>query len=214
MHILSVNIGQQRTQPKGDGLEITGIYKMPVSGPVQVGLLGLPGDFIADQKDHGGPDQALYVYGAPDYEWWSRELGMELEPGTFGENLTLSDFESAHCSIGDRLQAGSVVLEFTAPRIPCSTFARRMRDPSFVKKYREAERPGMYCRVIEEGMLQAGDAVTLTPYEGATVSALDLFREHQSRKKHAETLRRILEAPIAIRARQDAEEDLRKLGAE
>ena len=212
MRLLSVNIGKERTQPKGDGLEITGIYKLPVQGPVKVERLGLPGDAICDLKDHGGPDQAVYLYGAPDYEWWSRELGRQLEPGTFGENLTLSDFESARYNIGDRLQVGTVLLEFTAPRIPCSTLARRMGDPSFVKRYKQAERPGMYCRVIQEGILQAGDVATLIPYQGPTVSSLDVFREHQSREKHPELLRRILEAPIAIRERVDVEEDLKKLG--
>ncbi len=212
MHVLSVNIGQQRTQPKGDAQEITGIYKLPVQVPVRVERLGLPGDFISDQENHGGPDQAVYMYGAPDYEWWSKELDTPLEPGTFGENLTLSDFESARYNIGDQLQIGSVLLEFTAPRIPCSTLARRMRDPSFVKRYKQAERPGMYCRVIQEGTLQAGDAATVVSYQGATVSALDVFREHQSREKHPELLRRILESPIAIRERLDVEEDLRKLG--
>ncbi len=213
MYILSVNIGQRRTQPKGDGLETTGIYKMPVRGPVQVGLLGLADDFISDQENHGGPDQAIYIYGAPDYAWWSEQLGVPLASGTFGENLTLSDFESAGYHIGDRLQIGSVLLEFTAPRIPCSTLARRMHDPGFVKKYRQAERPGMYCRVIEGGMLQAGDQVELIPYQGLAVSGLDVFRQHQGREKDIEALRRILLTPIALRERVKVEQDLLKLEA-
>ncbi len=213
MYILSVNVGQPRTQPKGDGLETTGIYKMPVRGSVQVGLLGLADDFISDQENHGGPDQAMYIYGAPDYAWWSEQLGLELEPGTFGENLTLSDFESARYHIGDRLQIGSVLLEFTAPRIPCSTLARRMHDPGFVKKYRHAERPGMYCRVIQGGTLEAGDQADLIPYQGLTLSGLEVFRQHQSREKDIETLRRILLTPIAIRERREVEQALRKLEA-
>ena len=213
MQLLSVNIGQRRTQPKRDGLEVTGIYKLPVHGPVQVGSLGLTADFICDSENHGGPDQAVYLYGAPDYNWWSEQLGTKLEPGTFGENLTLSDFESARYNIGDRLQVGSVILEFTAPRIPCSTLARRMRDPIFAKRYKQAERPGMYCRVIQEGTLQAGDQATLIPYTGTTVSALEVFREHQSREKHIDLLHRILESPIAIRERLDVEADLQRLAA-
>jgi MOSC domain-containing protein YiiM len=80
-----------------------------------------------------------------------------------------------------------------------------------VKKYRAAERPGMYCRVIREGTLRAGDRATLIPYQGATVSGLDVFREHLSREKHVELLRRILQSPIGIRARLDAVVDLRRL---
>ncbi len=69
---------------------------------------------------------------------WARNSG----PGTFGDNLTLSDLESAQFNIGDRFHIGSVMLEVTAPRIPCATLAARMGDPHFVKKYRRAERPG------------------------------------------------------------------------
>ncbi len=54
MHLLSVNIGQKRTQPKGNELETTGIYKLPTQEPVEIKLLGIQSDFICDQKNHGG----------------------------------------------------------------------------------------------------------------------------------------------------------------
>jgi MOSC domain-containing protein YiiM len=211
MKILSVNIGEKRRQPKGDGFETTGIFKIPTREPVRIGALGLPGDVICDVKDHGGPDQAVYLYGVPDYAWWSEQLGRQLEPGTFGENLTLSEFESAGYSIGDRLQVGTLVLEFTAPRIPCSTLARRMGDPLFVKKYRAAERPGMYCRVIQEGTIQVGDDVAFIPCTGPTVATLDVFRGHFLHGPDTESIRRVLQAPIAVRARLDFERYLRQL---
>ncbi len=211
MQTLSVNIGQKRTQPKGDRLETTGIYKIPTPEPVLITTLGMEDDFICDQMNHGGPDQAIYLYGAPDYAWWSDQLGRELAPGTFGDNLTLSDFESARYNIGDRLHIGSVILEFTAPRIPCSTLAARMGDRMFVKKYRRAERPGMYCRIIQEGTVQVGDPVKLIPYAAETVPAIDVFRDHYRRDRDVATLRRFLQAPIAIRTRVAVERDLRKL---
>ena len=214
MQILSVNIGRQQTQPKGLELEVTGIYKMPASGSVQVAALGLEGDFICDQKNHGGPDQAVYLYGAPDYAWWAEQLGRELAPGTFGDNLTLSEFESAQYNIGDRLRIGSVILEFTAPRIPCSTLARRMNDPMFVRKFAHAERPGMYCRVIQGGTLRAGDKATLEHCRAETVPSIEIFRDHYRREKDARLLQRFLRAPIAIRARADVEEDLKRLAGE
>lgn len=166
MQLLSVNIGQKRTQQKGEELETTGIYKNPTPEPVQITRLGIKEDFIGSPKDHGGPDQAIYVYGKPDYEWWSMNLGKEPGPGTFGDNLTISDVESALYRIGDRFHIGQVILEVTAPRIPCSTLAARMGDPKFVKKYRSAERPGLYCRVIQEGTLQAGEPVRHEPFTG------------------------------------------------
>ena len=83
------------------------------------------------------------------------------EPGTFGENLTIAGVETAQALIGDRLAIGDVLLEVTSPRIPCVTLAARMGDPGFVKRFRAAERPGFYCRVLQEGFVRAGDAVTL-----------------------------------------------------
>ena len=111
MQLVSVNVGSRRTQPKGDELETTGIYKLPVLQPVELAPLGIPGDFIADLDNHGGPDQAIYVYGTPDYDWWSKVLNWKLPPGTFGDNLTISDLESARFSIGDRLRVGSALVE-------------------------------------------------------------------------------------------------------
>jgi MOSC domain-containing protein YiiM len=211
MQLISVNIGQKRTQPKRDELETTGIYKLSTPEPVRITSLGMRDDFICDQKNHGGPDQAIYVYGTADYAWWSQELEKELAPGTFGDNLTVSELESAQFNIGDRLHLGSVILEVTAPRIPCGTLARRMGDSQFVKKYRHAERPGLYCRVIQEGIVQQGDVVAVEHYASETVSVIELFRDHYRRDKDEVTLRRFLRAPLAIRARRDVEEDLQKL---
>ena len=211
MQILSINIGYKRTQQKGKELETTGIYKLPVQEPVEIKSLGIQTDFICDQKNHGGPDQAIYVYGMSDYAWWSKELGRELSAGTFGDNLTVSELESAGFNIGDRLQVGSVILEVTAPRIPCSTLAARMGDPQFIKKFRRAERPGLYCRVIQEGTVQAGDEVKVESFKGETISILQMFRDYYDNHKSEETLRLHLRAPIAIRARKETEEDLEKL---
>ena len=211
MHLRSVNIGKKRTQINGSALETTGIYKTPASGTVQVSARGLEQDFIGDQKNHGGSDQAIYVYGTRDYDWWRQELGRELEPGSFGENLTVSELESAPLNIGDRLQVGPVTLEVSAARIPCSTLAARMRDPMFVKKYRRAERPGVYCRVTAAGPVQPGDAVVLLPYQGETISVVEMFREHYRRDKNEADLRRILMAPISVRARTSLEANLEKV---
>ena len=211
MHLLSINIGRKRTQHKGNELETTGIYKLPTSEPTRIDTLGIKDDFIANQEAHGGPDQAVFLYGMPDYVWWGRELGKEMVPGMFGDNLTIGELESAQYRIGDRFHMGSVVLEVTAPRTPCSTLAARMDDPQFIKKYRRADRPGLYCRVIRAGTVQTGDEVGLEPYTGETILAIELFRDYYRREKNEETLRRFLKAPLAIRAREDVERDLQKL---
>ncbi len=208
MELISVNIGARRTQPKGVELEITGIYKVPSKGPVAITTLGLVDDFIGDARNHGGPDQAVYVYGGMDYDWWAERLGHPLEPGTFGDNLTISGLETAQLTIGDRLQIGSTTLEVSAARIPCSTLSRRMRDFKFAAAFRTAERPGVYCRVIVPGNVRAGDEVGLKTYGGESITALEMFREHYRRDKDESSLRRQLRAPISLRARHALQGEL------
>ena len=210
MKLISINIGQKRIQKNKDREEITGIYKTPVTGSVQINKLGIADDFIASKKHHGGPDQALYIYGVDDYRWWQAELGRRLEAGTFGENLTIDGLESAGFNIGDTLQLGGVTLQVTAPRIPCGTFASRMGDGQWVKRFRAAERPGLYVRVLREGNITAGDEVQVEAYEGETISLIQMFRDYYDKHKSEEVLRKHLNAPIAIRARVDLEKELER----
>lgn len=211
MNLMSVNIGQERTLQRKDHIEKTGIFKFSTDKPVRVTKLGLEGDVIISKKHHGGPDQALYVYGGADYAWWSRELGKEISPGTFGDNLTITDLESAQFNIGDYLHMDDVILQVTAPRIPCGTFATRMNDPYWVKRFRYAERPGLYCRVIREGFVKTGDSVSVERYIGETLSILEMFRDYYDSNKSEETIQRHLNAPIAIRARRDIEKERTRL---
>ena len=214
MHVLSVNRGRAEPIADAKAIGVTGIDKRPQPGPVAVGALGLDGDAICDTENHGGVDQAVYVYGEPDYRWWAAELGRELAPGTFGENLTVSGLESAALAAGDRLLAGDLILEVTAPRIPCVTLARRMGDPAFLKRFRAAERPGVYCRVIRAGSVQAGDAVRYEPYPGERLGVIEQFRLFFEQRWNEATLRRHLAAPIAVRDRVEKEQLLAKLLAE
>lgn len=211
MQLLSVNVGGERPMRNAKASGRTGIYKLPVDRAVRITYEGVTGDDVSDKENHGGADQAVYVYGEPDYDWWSRELGREMPPGTFGENLTVSGLESARARIGDRLHVGLAILEVTAPRIPCVTLARRLDDPAFVKRFREAERPGLYCRVVREGTLHSGDTVGYEPYGGETVGAVEVFRNFFEPDHSEAAIRRHLAAPIAIRSRAEKEEQLEKV---
>ena len=166
MQLMSVNLGQERILQWRNRVERTGILKILTPEPVKLTKLGLEGDVIVSKKHHGGPDQAIYVYGGADYQWWSKELRKEILPGTFGDNLTISNLESAEFNVGDYIHIGEVTLQVTAARIPCGTFAACMEDSQWVKKFRTAERPGLYCRVIQEGVVQQGDAVSIEKYTG------------------------------------------------
>ena len=199
MKLIAVNRSQAKPITVGDRIDQTGIFKTPADAPVHVNKLGLAGDVQVAKKHHGGPDQAVYLYSAQDYAWFSKQLCRELAPGTFGENLTLSELP-AEVYVGDRFEVGEVLLEVTAPRIPCATLAARVGKPDFVKTFKQAERPGVYTRVLTEGRLKAGDEVGYSRGQG-DVSTLEMFRLHYT-KPTREQAERVLKAPIAERARK------------
>lgn len=211
MKIVSINVGNAEVMQLGERQVSTGIYKLP-HPHARITPDGLEGDYIADQKHHGGADQAVYVYTTEDYDWWLETLGRDLQHGTFGENLTISGFESANLHVGDRIFIGDpeehpIILEVTAPRIPCAVLAGRMETPAFVRHFAAAERPGAYCRVLEGGVVQTGDAVSLQPWMNGSVTLLELMRWHYGRPLERD-LKRALSCPIAQRWRKDFEEKL------
>lgn len=204
MRLSSVNIATRPTELRSGGRTIrSGIGKQPVAGVVEIGTLGLAGDLIASKKHHGGPDQAVYVYGEPDYGWWEAELDRTFEPATFGENLTVAGLESGDALVGDRLHVGSeVVLEVTCGRIPCATLRARMGIRGFTRAFHEAGRPGLYCRVLATGAVQAGDEVRYERAAGSTIGVLefiDLFYEKEPTRSQLE---QALAAPICERGRR------------
>jgi len=211
MRLLSINLGKAELVRGAKDPNLSGIAKRSVEGPVRICVEGLAGDVVCNPLYHGGPDQAVYLYGAPDYEWWESELGRPLAPGTFGENLTLGNWESAGASVGDRFSIGRVILEVTSPRVPCATLSSHMGDSAFLKNFRRAERPGVYCRVLCEGEVQAGDEVRYEPFPGESLGILELYRDAFSPAKDAATLRRHLASPLAVRLRLPKEEALAEI---
>jgi MOSC domain-containing protein YiiM len=211
MKLISVNVGQERSIPNAKPSGKTGIYKLPINTPVRITSVGIRGDAICSTKHHGGPDQAIYIYGAADYQWWSEALNRELAPGTFGENLTISKLESGQVHVGDILQIGEVSLQVTSPRMPCVTLAARMGYHAFIEQFRQAERAGLYCRVLQEGQIQSGEPVQMERYTGETVTILEMFRDYYEATLDEAKLRRYLVAPISERARVEKEKQLQKL---
>lgn len=211
MEILSVNIGLPRGIDPARPEKRTGIFKEPVEGRVAVGRLGLTGDAVMNPKYHGGPDQAVYLYGMGDYAHWADAEGIDVQPGLFGENLTVSGLESASLRVGDRLELGDVLLEVTAPRFPCATFAARMGNPGFVKLFRKAGRPGAYTRVLREGTVGRGDPVRIVPGDGRGLTLGEQFALHFEPRPARDLVARLLASPVAERERVRYEEILEGL---
>lgn len=202
MHVLSINIGQAQPLDPHNPSRTSGIFKIPVTDPVHISSTGVSGDVIVNTNNHGGVDQAVYVYGRPDYDAFEHELGYTVPNGMFGENLTIAELESASFTIGDRLTIDDLVLEVTAPRTPCESLNARMHDNQFVKRFFAADRPGFYCRVITPGTIQCGDAVAYQPYHRTGIRIVDAHRIMRPGQTHStDTIRQFLAEPIHIRLR-------------
>lgn len=182
------------------------IAKQQTDQAVMLTECGLLGDTVTDSRFHGGLDQALLIMGEADYSYW--ELGQgptpplgDLPRGLFGENLILHGWSSFDACVGDRLSSDSWCVEITAPRSPCNTFARIMRSRAggWADRFRAAERPGAYVRVIKPGQIAIGQAVSNHPYKGRRVRLADVLHAKWRTLTPDSQLEAIVELPISAR---------------
>lgn len=164
---------------------VTAIDKRPVDGPVRVRALGLYGDVQADRADHGGPDKAVYAYAQEAADRWAAELGRDVVPGLFGENLRTRGLDVDGAEIGERWVIGErLVVEVTMPRTPCATFGRHLGEQRWVRRFTERAETGAYLRVLAPGPVAAGDDVQVVHRPGHGVTVAGFFTrpdEHAAR---------------------------------
>jgi ferredoxin-NADP reductase/MOSC domain-containing protein YiiM len=159
--LLSVNVGRAKDiQWKGRTIH-TGIWKSPVMDRRHVHRLNIDGDEQGDKVGHGGEQRAVMVYQIESYRYWQRQMGRsDFVFGQFGENLTVSSLPDTEVCIGDRYRIGSALFEVTQPRVTCYRVGIRLGEPRMAALLVAHRRPGFYMRVLEEGDIGAGDAIT------------------------------------------------------
>jgi MOSC domain-containing protein YiiM len=154
----------------------TAYDKHPVPGPVMLYSLGLDGDEQADLRLHGGPDKALYAYPFDSYAAWSEfRPKFDFQPGIFGENLCMSTLDEKELCLGDTFELGEAVVQVTQPRFPCFKLGIRFDDQKMVEDFDRFGRPGVYFRVLREGLIGVGDELKLVKREAVLVSVQEIF---------------------------------------
>lgn len=155
----------------------TGIFKLPVTGKVQVRRLNLDGDEQADLTVHGGSDKAVYAYPIEQYDYWKTGWpDRDWERGAFGENLTTAGFTENSLCIGDRLKIGTALFAVTQPRMPCFKLGIRLKDPAMVKLFYKSGKWGYYLSVLEEGLIEGGDEILHQGGDGNELTLFDVSR--------------------------------------
>ena len=194
----------------------TGIFKKPVQHPIFLGREGLEGDIQVDKKNHGGPDKAVYAYGLENLHYWSRlREEPDYAPGHMGENLTIEGLVDQEVSIGDQFQMGSAIVEVTQPRVPCFKLGIRMQHPKFVGEFLTSGRTGFYLRVLQEGRIQVGDAVTRIHADPQKVSIPNIMKALIKGPDQAFWIAQALSVPALSTAwREDLEERAQNIHAE
>ena len=169
--VVAVNLVHElRPDPHGD-VARTAIDKRSVGHVVRLDLLGPVGDTVMDRRAHGGPDQAVYAYAQEDLDAWAAELGRDLRPGMFGENLTTTGVAVTGAVVGERWRVGTAELVVRMPRTPCRTFQDWLGEPHWVKRFTDHGAPGAYLSVDLPGEVAAGSEVVVLdrPAHGVTI---------------------------------------------
>jgi len=176
MNLISINIGLPREITHGGQTVTSGIFKEPVAGPVRLGRLNLEGDGQADRRVHGGADKAVYVYPFEHYAFWAGELGRDdFSHGQFGENFTTRGLLEDGVCIGDVFEIEETRVQVTQPRTPCFKLGIRMAEENFPERFTSANRTGFYLRVLEEGMIAAGDAIERVEHAAGSMTVREVF---------------------------------------
>jgi len=206
--VRSVNVGMPR-EAAWAGIGRTSIDKASVAGPVEVHRLGPAGDQVSDTRHHGGPDQAVYAFAREELDWWAEQLGDDVRDGEFGENLTTQGLPVDDSEVGERWRIGTVLLEVASIRTPCNDFklwmGRNGHDNSaWVRRFAEHAHPGAYLRVLQPGVLSAGDPIEVVHRPGHGVTVAHMFR---ALTREPELLPRLLDVDgLVPQARRKAEQ--------
>ena len=193
MRLVSVNVGLPKTVQWKDKTVTTGIFKSPVDGPVALRQHNLDGDQQADLSVHGGPTKAVYVYPNQHYAFWRDELpDVELGWGHFGENFTVEGMDEESIYIGDEFSVGTARVVVTEPRMPCFKMSVRFGRADMPKLFLRSQRTGFYFGVVEEGQVQAGDAIELLTKHPDGLSVHDVTSLYTTEKGNAALLKKAI----------------------
>ncbi len=199
MNIVSLQLGRPResvSQLKdgNDAQWVSSIWRTPVDERLHLGRTDLDGNAQADLKNHGGPDKAVCCYSAEHYPSWRDLLNLTEEafgPGAFGENFTVTELTEDAVCLGDIYTVGTATVQVSQPRMPCWKVGRRWERPALPGEMTGTGRTGFYLRVLEEGEVGPGDALTLgeRPLPEWTVARLnDALYVHKNNQAQDEEL--------------------------
>ncbi len=130
--------------------------------PVMLRQTGFDGDQVADAGVHGGAEKAVHFYPPEHYPFWTAKLGGHEylnQAGAFGENISASGLTEERVKIGDRFRMGQAIVEICQGRQPCWKIDHHFGAHGMAREVIRSGKCGFYVRVVEQGLVCAGDAI-------------------------------------------------------
>ena len=193
------------------------IDKQPQQGQLKVCTLGLHGDEQGDLRVHGGVEKAIHHYPLEHYARWADELGAHpllTQPGAFGENFSTTGWSEHDVCLGDRIRVGTALLEVSQGRMPCWKLSDRFAVANLALRVQQSGRTGWYYRVLEQGVVSAGDSLQRVERPFADWSLARLSAVLFDKQVETELLRECLALPLVPSWRRTLERRLEKGMAE
>lgn len=132
--------------------EVRGIAKHPVES-----IHLIPGHGIQGDAHAGNWHRQVSLLAQESVDKLQSKITLQLKPGDFAENILTRGIDLKSLPVGTRLRLGSALGEVTQIGKECHndcTIRRQVGDCCM-------PREGIFLRVLEEGEVRPGDAVTL-----------------------------------------------------
>lgn len=131
-----------------------GTFKYPLSKAQFIENFGIQGDA------HAGPwHRQVSLLAQESIDKMTARGVADLSPGMFAENITTQGIDLVSLPIGTRLRIGKVLLEVTQIGKECHRDCQIFQQVGMCVMPKE----GIFTRVINEGMIKAGDEIMIEP---------------------------------------------------
>jgi len=160
--VLSLFTG--RVQNRWPGKAPSAINKLLAQGPLELAEHGFVDYRQADLKVHGGPEKAVHHYASEHMDFWRQmfpDHGGQFIPGCFGENISTAGLHEDNLCLGDILSLGTARVQICQGRQPCWKLNAHTGIMEMAAKFQKTARTGWYYRVLENGVVAAGDDMIL-----------------------------------------------------
>ncbi|MGD9108874.1 MAG: molybdopterin-binding protein, partial [Gammaproteobacteria bacterium] len=132
----------------------TGTVKQPVP-KIELNEIGVKNDSHAGFKNRN-----VSLLAIESINNFNEKSNTQVKPGDFAENITLSGIDLTKIKLLDRLSVNNTLLEVTQIGKKCHGEGCKI-----FQQVGKCAMPteGIFCRVLQQGTIQAGDEVTYTP---------------------------------------------------